>query len=71
MKLRLGVGLCVQKTASERLLAWAGQNGVQTHASVCVFLPLFFFVPFLQVTVFFPGPGESEKPGKLLFPSVL
>lgn len=49
-------------------LAWAGLNGLQTHASVRVFLPLLFFVPLLPLNVFFPGPGESEKPNKLLFP---
>lgn len=39
---------------------------------MCVdFLSFLFFVPFLSVNVFFPGPGESEKPSKLLFPSAL
>lgn len=51
-------------------LAWSGQNGVQTYASVCVFFSFFVFVPFLPVNAFFPEPGESENPSTLLFPSV-
>lgn len=42
-------------------LAEAGPNGLQAHASTCVFLPLFFFVPLPTLNVILPGPGEFRE----------